>query len=87
MTRQPTTPSDPTGGELELDRRLTASAFAARLRAIADYLEDGKSFRIQVAGRRFRVPADVDCSIEVEQEGDRVELELQLSWAESPPVR
>jgi amphi-Trp domain-containing protein len=54
--------------------------FVATLRRLADAIEQGEPFRIQVAGQRFVVPGAAELSIEHEVEGDREELELQLSW-------
>jgi amphi-Trp domain-containing protein len=54
--------------------------FAKTLRRVADAVESGESFRIQVAGHRLTVPADATVSIEHEAEEGEVELELQFSW-------
>lgn len=54
--------------------------FVATLRRVADALEQGEPIRIQVADKRFTVPADAALSIEHEVEGDEEELELQLRW-------
>lgn len=56
--------------------------FAATLRRVADAVERGESFRIQVAGHRLTVPADAVSSIEHEAEDGQVELELQFRWEE-----
>jgi amphi-Trp domain-containing protein len=60
----------------------------AKLRRLADALETGSPFRIQVAGERVRVPARAEFSIEHERSGDEEEIELQLKWslADSTPV-
>lgn len=57
--------------------------FVATLRRVADALESGESFRIQVAERRITVPAGAVLAIEHEVQGDTHELELQLSWSSS----
>jgi len=41
--------------------------FIAKVRRLADALEDGREFRIQVAGQRVRIPADVMISVEHER--------------------
>lgn len=56
--------------------------FAATLRRVADAVERGESFRIQVAGHRLTVPADAVASIEHEVEDGQAELELQFRWEE-----
>ena len=53
---------------------------SAKLRRLADALERGERFTIQVAGERIRVPADAVFNIEHEREGDEEELEFQFKW-------
>ena len=57
-----------------------AGKFVAKLRRLADALESERSFTIQVAGERLRVPADVTFSIEHERFDNDEELEFQLLW-------
>ncbi|TAJ21722.1 MAG: amphi-Trp domain-containing protein [Dehalococcoidia bacterium] len=54
--------------------------FAEKLRRLADCIEAGKPFRIQVAGERIAVPLGATISIEHERIGDEEELEFQLRW-------
>ena len=56
----------------------------AKLRRLADALEQEKPFRIQVAGERFRVPARAQFSVEHEREGEEEEVEFQLKWTIEP---
>ena len=53
----------------------------AKLRRLADALETGSSFRIQIAGERFRVPARAVFSVEHERGEDEEEVEFQLKWS------
>ncbi len=53
----------------------------AKLRRLADCLETGKRFQIQVAGERITVPPDAIVNIEHERGGGEEELEFQLKWA------
>lgn len=64
----------------DIEKSCTASQFAAKLRRLADAVEAGRPFTIEVAGERLRVPADAVFSIEHEREGAREELEFQLAW-------
>jgi amphi-Trp domain-containing protein len=66
--------------ERDVDKDYTVPEFAAKLRRLADALESGSSFRIQVAGERFRVPKDARISVAHERGTDEEEVELQLSW-------
>ena len=52
----------------------------AKLRRLADALEAGERFEIQVAGERIYVPARAVFNIEHEREGNEEEIEFQLKW-------
>ena len=52
----------------------------AKLRRLADALESGKPFRIQIAGERIHVPARAEFSVEHERSGGAEEVEFQLKW-------
>lgn len=52
----------------------------AKLRRLADALESGTTFRIQIAGERVRVPARAVFSIEHERGDGEEEIEFQLKW-------
>lgn len=67
--------------ERDVDKDYTVPQFAAKLRRLADALESGSSFRIQVAGERFRVPKDARISVEHERGDDEEEVEFQLTWS------
>ena len=53
----------------------------AKLRRLADALESGKPFRIQVAGERIRVPLRAEFSVAHERDGEAEEVEFQFKWA------
>lgn len=53
----------------------------AKLRRLADALETGKPFRIQIAGERIHVPARAQFSIEHERGDSAEEVEFQLKWS------
>jgi amphi-Trp domain-containing protein len=57
----------------------------AKLRRLADALESGKPFRVQVAGERIRVPRRAQFSVEHERGADEEEIEFQLTWASLVP--
>ncbi len=64
----------------DVERNCTTETFVATLRRLADALERGEPFRIQVASARFTVPGDAKLSIEHEVAEGEEELELQLRW-------
>ena len=67
----------------DVEKVYTTSQFVAKLRRLADALETGKRFEIQVAGERVYVPARAQCNIEHEREEDEEEIEFQLKWTNS----
>ena len=67
--------------ERDVERDCSTGQFVDTLRRLADALEAGESFRIQVVNKRFTVPADAALSIEHEAEEGDEELELQLKWS------
>jgi amphi-Trp domain-containing protein len=64
----------------DLERTYSRAQFVAKLRRLADALEAGTPFTIQVASERLRLPADVAFNIEHERAGGLDELEFQLRW-------
>ena len=64
----------------DLTRTYSRSQFVAKLRRLADALEDGGAFTIQVAGERLRIPADARFNIEHERAEGMQELEFQMIW-------
>ncbi len=64
----------------DLEKVYPRKDFVAKLRRLADALEKGKAFNIQVAGERLNIPADANFNIEHEREGGCEELEFQLQW-------
>ena len=67
--------------ERDVERIYSTEDVVAKLRRLADALETGSSFRIQVAGERFRVPARAQFSVEHERGEDEEEVEFQLKWS------
>ena len=67
-------------GTRDVEASYSVSEFAAKLRRLADALESGSPFRIQVAGERIYVPARAEFSIEHERGDDEEEVEFQLKW-------
>lgn len=66
----------------DVERDCSTARFIETLRRVADALERGESFRIQVGSARFTVPADARLSIEHEATAGENELELQLKWTD-----
>ena len=66
--------------ERDVEATYSVAEFAAKLRRLADALESGKAFRIQIAGERFTVPGRASISVEHERSDDEEEVEFQLKW-------
>jgi amphi-Trp domain-containing protein len=74
----------PTLPDRDIEKSYTRAQFAAKLRRLADSVESGRPFTIQVAGERIRIPADAVFNIEHEREDGQEELEFQLLWSRRP---
>jgi amphi-Trp domain-containing protein len=70
----------PDKGERDVEKAYSTKDFVAKLRRLADALEAGAAFTIQVAGERINVPADASISVEHERSEDSEELEFRLKW-------
>jgi amphi-Trp domain-containing protein len=68
-------------GDRDVEGTYSVADAVAKLRRLADALETGKPFRIQVAGERVRVPAHARVSVEHERDDDEEEIEFQLKWS------
>ena len=55
--------------------------FIEKLRRLADALERGERFQIQIAGERISVPVGATFNIEHEREGGEEEIEFQIKWS------
>ena len=67
--------------ERDIEKVYSTSQFVAKLRRLADALEKGERFKIQIAGQRIYVPARAEFNVEHEREGDEEEIEFQIKWA------
>ena len=64
----------------DIEKGYPAKQMIAKLRRLADCLEEDKPFKIQIAGERINVPAKAICNIEHERGGKTEEIEFQLKW-------
>lgn len=67
--------------ERDVEQIYRTEEVVSKLRRLADALETGSSFRIQIAGERFRVPSHAQFSVEHERGEDEEEVEFQLKWS------
>jgi amphi-Trp domain-containing protein len=68
----------------DVERIYSTQDVVAKLRRLADALEQDKPFRIQIAGERIWVPERAEFSIEHERGEDEEEIEFQLKWPLAP---
>jgi len=64
----------------DIEKNYPARQFVAKLRRLADCIEQGKQFRIQVAGERISIPPTATINIEHERGAEEEEVEFQLKW-------
>jgi amphi-Trp domain-containing protein len=64
----------------DIEKGYMVKQMVAKLRRLADCLEQGKQFQIQIAGERISIPAKAVFNIEHEREGDLEEVEFQFKW-------
>ena len=64
----------------DIEKGYTTKQMVAKLKRLADCLESGKQFKIQVGGEKIAVPAGATFNIEHEREGKTEEVEFQFKW-------
>lgn len=64
----------------DIEKAYPTDQFVEKLRRLADCLEKGENFEIQVAGERIYVPDRAIFNIEHERDEYMEELEFQLKW-------
>ena len=64
----------------DIEKSYPVNQFVQKLRRLADAIENGKRFQIQIAGERISVPSDAVFNIEHERGKTEEEIEFQLKW-------
>ncbi len=64
----------------DIEKNYPAKQFVIKLRRLADCIENGKRFRIQVAGERIVIPPNATINIEHERGSSEEEIEFQIKW-------
>jgi amphi-Trp domain-containing protein len=67
--------------ERDVEKDYPLPEFVAKLRRLADAIESGEQFEIQVAGERIYIPVRATYNIEHERGEDGEELEFQIKWS------
>ena len=66
--------------ERDVEKGYPIDEYIAKLRRLADALEQGKKFEIQIAGERIYVPVRAVYNIEHERDDESEEIEFQIKW-------
>jgi amphi-Trp domain-containing protein len=69
-----------TKGSRDIEKDYPKSEFIAKLRRLADALENDEKFEIQIAGERIYVPVRAVYNIEHERSDEEEEIEFQITW-------
>lgn len=64
----------------DIEKDYPKNEFVAKLRRLADCLEKGEQFEIQIAGERVYVPVRAAYNIEHERSEEEEEIEFQIKW-------
>ena len=64
----------------DIEKAYSKKDFVAKLKRLADAIENGNKFEIQIAGERIYVPVRAEFNIEHEREGIDEEIEFQIKW-------
>lgn len=64
----------------DIEKNYSTPEFVAKLRRLADALETGEKFEIQIAGERIYVPVRAIYNIEHERGDNEEEIEFQIKW-------
>jgi amphi-Trp domain-containing protein len=64
----------------DIEKDYPVADFVAKLRRLADALEAGEQFEIQIAGEKIYVPVRAQYNIEHEREEGIEEVEFQIRW-------
>lgn len=67
--------------ERDIEKTYSTAAFVAKLRRLADALENNEPFEIQIANERIYVPVRAHYSIEHERDDSAEEIEFQIKWS------
>ena len=64
----------------DIEKTYPIDQFIDKLRRLADSLESGEPFEIQIANERIYVPVRAAYNIEHEREDGSHEIEFQIRW-------
>ena len=68
------------GDERDVEKSYSNKEVVAKLRRLADALEEEKTFEIQISGERIYIPPYATVEFEYERQGEEEEVEIELRW-------
>jgi len=66
--------------DADVEKTYSTRETASKLRRLAEALEAGESFRIQIAGERIYVPPYATVEFEYARDGEAEEVEIEVKW-------
>lgn len=66
--------------ERDTEKEYPKADFVAKLRRLADAIENEERFDIQIAGERIYIPVRARFTIEHERSAEAEEVEFQIKW-------
>ena len=64
----------------DVEKAYATKEVVAKLRRLADALEEEKTFEIQIAGERIYIPPFATVEFEYERTDEGEEVEIELRW-------
>ncbi len=66
--------------EVDVEKSYSTRQTIAKLRRLADALEAGNPFEIQIAGNSIMMPPDATIEFEYERTNEGEEIEIEMKW-------
>jgi amphi-Trp domain-containing protein len=66
--------------EKDVEKSYPTKEVVAKLRRLANAMEEEKTFEIQIAGERIYVPPYATVEFEYQREGEDEEVEIEVKW-------
>jgi amphi-Trp domain-containing protein len=66
--------------EVDVEKSYSTRQTVAKLRRLADALEAGNPFEIQIAGNPVVMPPDATIEFEYERTNEGEEIEIEIKW-------
>lgn len=71
---------DPATEAVDVEKSYSARQVVGKLRRLADALEAGKPFKIQIAGNAIEIPPSATIEFEYERGDEGEEVEIEIKW-------